>query len=112
MKYQMLGDSDCPLLHVELQNNESIKIERGAMVYVSNVEIEGKMNCSKKGLGGVLGAIGRSMTSGESVFITHATGKSSDAYIGIAPSIPGKIKCLQVGGMSAIPFKYRSFSSL
>ena len=82
MKYQMLGDSDCPLLHVELQNNESIKIERGAMAYVSNVEIEGKMNSSKKGLGGVLGAIGRSMTSGESVFITHATGKSSDAYCG------------------------------
>lgn len=100
MKYQMLGDFDCPLLHVELQNNESIKIERGAMAYVSNVEIEGKMNSSKKGLGGVLGAIGRSMTSGESVFITHATGKSSDAYIGIAPSIPGKIKCLQVGGMT------------
>lgn len=100
MKYQILGDSDCPLLHVELQNNETIKIERGAMAYVSNVEIEGKMNSSKKGLGGVLGAIGRSMTSGESVFITHATGKCSDAYIGIAPSIPGKIKCLQVGGMT------------
>lgn len=96
MKYKMLGDSDCPMLHVELQRNESIKIERGAMVYVSNVDIEGKMNSSKKGFGGVLGALGRSMTSGESIFITHATGTRDDAYIGIAPSIPGKIKCLHV----------------
>lgn len=98
MKYKMLGDNDCPLVHIELQTNESIKMERGAMAYVSNVNIEGKMNSAKKGFGGVLGAIGRSLTSGESMFITHATGLTNDAYIGIAPSIPGKIQCLTIGG--------------
>lgn len=98
MKYKILGDSDCPLVHIEMATNETVKIERGAMAYISNVDIEGKMNSSQKGLGGVLSAIGRSITSGESMFITHAVGRSNDAYIGIAPSIPGKINCLQVGG--------------
>ena len=96
MRYKILGDSDCPLVHIELGMNEKAKIERGAMAYVSNVDLEGKMNSSKKGLGGVLGAIGRSLTSGESMFMTHATGNSNDAYIGIAPAIPGKIHCLHV----------------
>lgn len=98
MKYKILGDSDCPLVHIQLEMNEKVKIERGAMVYVSDVDLEGKMNSSKKGLGGVLGAIGRSITSGESMFMTHAIGKGNDAYLGIAPSIPGKINCLHVNG--------------
>ena len=98
MRYKILGDSDCPLVHIQLDMNEKVKIERGAMAYVSNVDLEGKMNSSKKGLGGVLGAIGRSITSGESMFMTHATGKSNDSYLGIAPAIPGKINCLHVDG--------------
>ena len=68
------------------------------MVYISNVELEGKMNSDKKGFSGVLGAIGRSMTSGESMFITMATGTADDGFIGIAPPIPGKIHCLHVEG--------------
>lgn len=98
MKYKILGDSDCPLVHIELINGETVKIENGAMAYLSNVELEGKMNSGKKGLGGVLGAIGRSVTSGESIFITHAQGLSDDAFIGIAPATPGKIVSLDVGG--------------
>lgn len=98
MQYKILGDSDCPLVQVNLQNNETVKIERGSMVYVRDVELEGKMNSSKKGFGGVLSAIGRSLTSGESMFITHAIGTSNDAILGIAPPIPGKISCLRVGG--------------
>ena len=69
MDYKIKGDSDCPIVEINLQNNETIKIERGSMAYMSNVTIEGKMNSNKKGLGGVLGAIGRSLTSGESMFI-------------------------------------------
>lgn len=95
MDYKIKGDSDCPIVEINLQNNETVKIERGSMAYMSNVTIEGKMNSSKKGLGGVLGAIGRSLTSGESMFITEATGTSHDGLLGIAPSIPGKIVCLE-----------------
>ena len=98
MKYTIIGDCDCPLVQIDLQQNETVKIERGCMAFISNVYLEGRMNSSKKGFGGVLGAIGRSLTSGESMFMTQATGESNDSYIGIAPSIPGKIQCLKVGG--------------
>lgn len=63
MDYKIKGDSDCPIVEINLQNNETVKIERGSMAYMSNVVIEGKMNSNKKGIGGVLGALGRSITS-------------------------------------------------
>lgn len=97
MNFNILGDSDCPLVQINLKQGEQVKLERGCMAYVSNVNLEGKMNTSKKGLGGVLSAIGRSMTSGESFFITQATGLSDSSFVGIAPSIPGKIHRLFVG---------------
>lgn len=96
MKFKVLGDSDCPLVHIDLIEGETVKIENGSMVYLSQVELEGRMNSGKKGIGAVLGAIGRSVTSGESIFITHAHGLSDDGYIGIAPAIPGKIVSLKV----------------
>lgn len=98
MNYKILGDNDCPLIEISLNNNESVKIENGAMAYMSNVVIEGKLNSKKSGFGGLLSAIGRSLTSGESMFITQATGESDDAFIGIAPALPGKIISLQVQG--------------
>ena len=98
MKYRIKGDSDCPLVEIKLNRNEMVKIERGSMVYTVDVNIEGKLNSGKKGLGGVLGAIGRSLTSGESMFITNAVGLSDDGIIGVAPAIPGKINALEVSG--------------
>lgn len=96
MDYKILGDSDCPLVHISLREAESVKVERGSMAYITNVELEGKFNSNKKGIGGVLSAIGRRITSGESMFITRATGTSKQGMIGIAPAIPGKISCLHV----------------
>ena len=93
----MRGDSDCPIVEIYLGRGEEVKIERGSMVYSSDVTIEGKMNANKGGLGGMFGAIGRSMTSGESMFITKATGQSDHGKIAVAPSIPGKIQAIEVG---------------
>ena len=73
MDYKIKGDSDCPIVEINLQNNETIKIERGSMAYMSNVTIEGKMNSNKKG---------------------------HDGLLGIAPSIPGKIVCLEVNSQN------------
>lgn len=98
MRFVLTGDSDCPIARLALSRGESIKIENGSMVYSRGVEISGGLNSKKKGLGGVLGAIGRSITSGESMFITTATGTVDDGEIAIAPPIPGKIISLQVGG--------------
>lgn len=98
MRFVLTGDSDCPIARLALSRGESVKIESGSMVYSRGVEISGGLNSKKKGLGGVLGAIGRSITSGESMFITTATGAVDDGEIAIAPPIPGKIISLQVGG--------------
>ncbi|MBT8806824.1 AIM24 family protein, partial [Lactobacillus delbrueckii subsp. bulgaricus] len=97
MKYELSGGNTCPLATVTLDKGESIKVENGAMVYMKDVTIAGKMNSSKKGLGGLLGAIGRSLTSGESMFITQATGDADGGQIGVAPAIPGEIVKLSVG---------------
>lgn len=98
MRFVLTGDSDCPIARLALSRGESVKIENGSMVYSRGVEISGGLNSKKKGLGGVLGAIGRSITSGESMFITTATGTVDDGEIAVAPPIPGKIISLQVGG--------------
>ena len=31
MRYQILGDNDCPLVEIRLGRGESVRIERGAM---------------------------------------------------------------------------------
>ncbi len=98
MNYNVRGDSDCPLIEIKLQNGEKVMIERGSMAYMSQVSITGKINSKSKGLGGIFGAIGRSLTSGESMFITEAIGTGDDALLGIAPSVPGKVVCLHVDG--------------
>ena len=96
MKYRIKGDSDFPLVEIDLASNETIKIERGSMAYMQDVDIKGKMNSGAGG--GLLSAIGRSLTSGESMFITEATGKSNEAVLGIAPSTPGRVVAIQVEG--------------
>ena len=96
MKYQIKGDSDCPIVEIGLGRDEKVRIERGSMAYMSNVTIEGKMNGNKKGLSGALGALGRALVSGESFFVTEAIGVATDGVLGIAPSIPGQIVCLEV----------------
>lgn len=98
MNYQIIGDSDCPLVHISLANNEIIRIERGSMVYKTDVDLTGKVNKRGSGLSGMMSAIGRSMTSGESFFITEARGLTDQAVLGIAPSLPGSIQALEIGG--------------
>ena len=59
MKHKIIGDNDCPLVEIQLAEDETVRIERGCMAYMSNVELEGRMNTSKKGIGGMFSAIGR-----------------------------------------------------
>lgn len=96
MKYLIKGDSDCPLMEVSLAQGESITLKSGSMVYMKDVELTGNLNSKEKGFGGLLSAIGRSIVSGESMFITTATGLSAESIVGIAPPIPGKIHRLSV----------------
>ncbi|MTD42306.1 TIGR00266 family protein [Erwinia sp. CPCC 100877] len=99
MKYTMTENTVFPLVEVSLAANEYIQLESGAMVYHNGeIKLEGKMNSNgKSGLGGALRALGRSMTSGESFFITKAIGLTDSAKVALAPPTPGTIKELQVG---------------
>ena len=109
MNYQIKGDSDCPMIVAKLGKGETIMMESGAMVFMQDVDLQGNLNSKQKGLGGLLGAIGRSLTSGESMFITSATGKTDEAVVGIAPSVPGKIVKLEVGGAKQYRLNTGSF---
>ena len=99
MNYKLTESTTFPLVEVSLSQGEEIQIERGCMVYhTGDVTLEGKMNSSSGGLGGFVKALGRSMVSGESMFITRAKGMSNDAKIAVAPGNPGAIRELKLGG--------------
>ena len=50
LKYKIKGDSDYPIVEINLDRGKKVRIERGSMAYMSNTMIEGKMNGNKKGL--------------------------------------------------------------
>ena len=98
MNYKIIGDSDAPIVDITLSSGETIKVERGAMAFMQNVSLQAETNSKKSGFGGLVGAIARSAVSGESMFITKAVGQAEGARLGIAPAVPGKVACLNVGG--------------
>lgn len=93
------GTDQFPLLEFVLGDNSKVLIESGAMIYHNgNVRLEGKLNNNgEKGVGGVLKAVGRSVVSGETMFITEVFGTSNEGHITIAPPTEGKIISLDVG---------------
>lgn len=98
MNYKLTQSTAFPLVEVTLSRGEEIQIERGGMVYhTGDVTLEGKMNSGEGGLGGLVKAIGRSVVSGESVFITRARGMSDGAKIALAPGAPGAVRELKLG---------------
>lgn len=98
MNYRITQSNAFPLVEVTLQKGEEIRIERGAMAYHNGVSLEGKMNSNGAGgLGGLVKAIGRSMVSGESMFITSAVGLADNSILGLAPGAPGAIRELVLG---------------
>ena len=98
MNYKLTQSTAFSLVEVTLAKGEEIQIENGCMVYhTGDVNLEGKMNSDSSGVGGFVKALGRSMVSGESFFITRATGMSDGSKIALAPSVPGAIRELRLG---------------
>ena len=56
-----------------------------------------QLNASGSGLGRFVKAVGRSMVSGESTFITQAVAQSDNGYLALAPDSPGQVIPLQLG---------------
>ena len=90
MEYKISGDN-LQLVTIEIEPNEMIYAEAGAMVYMSNnINMESKMR------GGFKSAIGRKFT-GESFMLTEFTSVGGKGIVSFGGNAPGTIKDLKVG---------------
>ncbi|MFZ5481366.1 MAG: TIGR00266 family protein [Myxococcota bacterium] len=91
MQYKVLYRPSFALAHVQLDANEQIRTEAGAMVGMSsNLQLESKME------GGFLSALGRAVLAGESMFQSTYTAASEPGEILLAPSTPGDIMGIEL----------------
>jgi uncharacterized protein (TIGR00266 family) len=80
---------------VRLEPEESIQAESGAMVSMTtNLAIDTGMK------GGVLGALTRTVLGGETLFANTFTARGGPGEITLAPSLPGDITTLTLGGQT------------
>ncbi len=78
---------------VDLEADEQVKAETGAMVSMTtNLRVESSMQ------GGFLKSAMRSMLGGESFFVNTFTAQGGPGQISFAPSLPGDITMVTVGG--------------
>ena len=103
--YEIFGD-DMQIVEVELDPNETVIAEAGAMNYMEDgIEFETRMGDGSSANSGVLDSIlniGKRVLTGESIFMTHfsneGTGKKQVAF---AAPYPGKIIAVdmaEIGG--------------
>ncbi|MGV3640608.1 MAG: AIM24 family protein, partial [Adhaeribacter sp.] len=94
--YKILGN-DIQVLEVELDQNETVIAEAGAMVYMEDgVHFETKMGDGSEPSQGFLGklvSVGSRLLTGESLFMTHFThrGRNPKTRIGFSAPYPGTI---------------------
>ncbi|GFK30822.1 TIGR00266 family protein [Streptococcus canis] len=98
MKYRIDSNMQFPLVEIELQAGESVFLQQGSMVYhTPSVGLTTSLNSRGSGLGKLVGAIGRSMVSGESMFVTKALANDEHGKLALAPSMPGQVMALDLG---------------
>ena len=102
--YEIIGD-DLQMVEVELDPNETVIAEAGAMNYMEDgIDFEAKMGdgSSDDSLLGKLFQVGKRVLTGESVFMTHFTNRGAGkSRVAFAAPYPGKIIALDlddVGG--------------
>ena len=94
--YKILGN-DIQVLEVELDQNETVIAEAGAMVYMEDgIQFETKMGDGSDANQGLLGKIfsaGTRMLTGESLFMTHFThrGRNPKSRVAFSAPYPGTI---------------------
>ncbi len=90
-----IEESQFPVLDIELEKGEKVKLESGAMVMqTSNIKLEGKVNG-----GGVLKAFSKSVLGGENFFTTTAEAFSDKQVITLAPRGLGTIYHIKLEGI-------------
>lgn len=102
-QYQVLHQPSFSLAVLQLQAEQSIQAESGAMVSMSaNVELQSQMK------GGIFGAIKRA-AGGESAFMSTFTARGGPGELTLAPGAPGDIAAIELTGQ---PFFVQSSSYL
>ena len=98
MKFSMDSQMQFPLVELSLNQGEFVYIQRGSMIYhTPNVSLNTQLNACGSGLGRFVKAVGRSMVSGESTFITQAVAESDNGNLALAPDTPGQVIALELG---------------
>ncbi|HZE72341.1 MAG TPA: TIGR00266 family protein [Pyrinomonadaceae bacterium] len=93
-RYEVLHQPSFSLAVVQLQPEQSIQAEAGAMVSMSaNIELQAQMK------GGLFGAIKRA-AGGESAFVSTFTARGGPGEVTFAPGAPGDIAAIEMGGQS------------
>ena len=91
-QYQVIHQPSFSLAVLQLQAEQSIQAESGAMVSMSaNVELQSQMK------GGIFGAIKRA-AGGESAFISTFTARGGPGEVTLAPGAPGDIAAIELSG--------------
>jgi uncharacterized protein (TIGR00266 family) len=102
-QYQVLHQPSFSLAVLQLQAEQAIQAESGAMVSMSaNVELQSQMK------GGIFGAIKRA-AGGESAFLSTFTARGGPGEVTLAPGAPGDIAAIELSGQ---PFFVQSSSYL
>jgi len=92
--YEILHQPSFALAVIQLQNEQSIMAEAGAMVSMSaNVELQSQMK------GGIFGAVKRAV-GGESAFVSTFTARGGPGEVTFAPGGPGDIAALEMSNQT------------
>jgi uncharacterized protein (TIGR00266 family) len=102
-QYEVLHQPSFSLAVLQLQAEQSIQAEAGAMVSMSaNIELQSQMK------GGLLGALKRA-AGGESAFVSTFTARGGPGEVTLAPGAPGDVAAIELSGQ---PFFVQSSSYL
>ena len=93
-KYEVLHQPAFSLAVIQLQAEQSIQAEAGAMVSMSaNIELQSQMK------GGLFGAIKRA-AGGESAFVSTFTARGGPGEVTFAPGAPGDIAAIELSNQT------------
>ncbi|HEY0431645.1 MAG TPA: TIGR00266 family protein [Pyrinomonadaceae bacterium] len=93
-KYEVLHQPSFSLAVIQLQAEQSIQAEAGAMVSMSaNIELQSQMK------GGLFGAIKRA-AGGESAFVSTFTARGGPGEVTFAPGAPGDIAAIELNNQT------------
>src|SRR6478735_6961596 len=91
-QYEILHQPAFSLAIIQLQAEQSIQAESGAMVSMSaNIELQSQMK------GGLFGALKRA-AGGESAFISTFTARGGPGEVTLAPGSPGDVAAIELTG--------------